>query len=224
MFPSILAGMPAPLPTNLTEENLPHLDALAPILDVRLQGLSFFLVLFFLCAWAFQSVWNWSRTDSSRLSKLTFRQALVLIIGWGMASLVVLTMISGARELMTPGAWQQQGWTYKLADESSPFLDDSKPARREAVERLRFQLFQYATRNEGKFPEKLSDIENETLWSIPQHSGFQFVLVEGKHGNDSNAILVFEPEIETERFVIMTNGMIGSMRSAELEKALTNDK
>ena len=224
MFPSILAGMPAPLPTNLTKENLPHFDALDSIIDSRLQGLSFFLLLFLLCAWAFQWVWNWSRTDSSRLSKLTFRQALVLIFGWGMASLVVLTMISGARELMTPGAWQQQGWTYKLTEEANTLPDDSKPARRETLEQLRFQLFQYAAKNEGKFPDQLTDIKDETIWSIPQHPWFQFMLVEGKHGNDSNAILVFEPEIETERFVIMTNGMIGSMRTAELEKALTNGR
>ncbi len=147
-----------------------------------------------------------------------------MIFGWGMASLVVLTMISGARELMTPGAWQQQGWTYKLADESSPLFDDSKPARRKALEQLRFQLFQYAAKNEGKFPDQLSDIEDETLWSVPQHPEFQFLLVQGKHGNAASTILVFEPEIEAERFVIMTNGMIGSMRTAELEKALTNDK
>lgn len=163
MIPSILAGMPAPLPTNLTKENLPHFDALSPIIDSRLQGLSFFLLLFLLCAAAFQWVWNWSRTDTGRLSKLTFRQALVLIFGWGMASLVVLTMISGARELMTPGAWQQQGWTYKLVNESGPLPDDSKPARRESLEQLRFQLFQFATKHEGKFPDQLSDIEDETL-------------------------------------------------------------
>lgn len=224
MFPSILAGMPVPLPTHLTKESLPHIDALDPIVDSRLQGLSFFLLLFLLCAWAFQWVWNWSRTDSSQLSKLTFRQAFVLIFGWGMASLVVLTMISGARELMTPGAWQQQGWTYKLAEQPRPLSGNSKPARREALEQLRFQLFQYAAMNEGKFPNQLSDITDDALWTIPQHPGFQFMLVEGKHGNDSNAILVFEPEIETERFVIMTNGMIGSMRTTELEKVLNDDK
>jgi hypothetical protein len=27
-------------------------------------------------------------------------------------------MISGARELMTPGAWEKQGVTYRLADQA----------------------------------------------------------------------------------------------------------
>ena len=29
-------------------------------------------------------------------------------------------MISGARELMTPGAWKKEGFTYKLNDEADP--------------------------------------------------------------------------------------------------------
>ena len=29
---------------------------------------------------------------------------------------IVLTMISGARELMTPGAWERNGVTYRLSE------------------------------------------------------------------------------------------------------------
>jgi hypothetical protein len=36
---------------------------------------------------------------------------------WGLLFLLILTMISGARELMTPGAWEKHGSTYRLKDE-----------------------------------------------------------------------------------------------------------
>ena len=36
---------------------------------------------------------------------------------WGSLFVLVLTMISGARELMTPGAWKKDGITYVLEDE-----------------------------------------------------------------------------------------------------------
>ncbi|MEX2173364.1 MAG: hypothetical protein WD872_03320 [Pirellulaceae bacterium] len=39
---------------------------------------------------------------------------------WGLLFVIVLTMISGARELMTPGAWEKQGLTYKLRTEDQP--------------------------------------------------------------------------------------------------------
>lgn len=40
-----------------------------------------------------------------------------LVVLWGLLFIVVLAMISGARELMTPGAWEKQGATYRLAGE-----------------------------------------------------------------------------------------------------------
>ena len=48
------------------------------------------------------------------LPKLNFWRALGLTVLWGLLFMVVLTMISGGRELMTPGAWDRQGATYKL--------------------------------------------------------------------------------------------------------------
>ncbi len=40
------------------------------------------------------------------------------MIIWGLLFVLVLTMISGARELMTPGAWEKEGFTYVLAGEA----------------------------------------------------------------------------------------------------------
>ncbi len=39
-----------------------------------------------------------------------------MVVLWGLLFTVVLAMISGARELMTPGAWEKQGATYRLKE------------------------------------------------------------------------------------------------------------
>ena len=70
------------------------------------------------CASAFrlaiQRVWNASRADFPRLPRLSFGKAVGVVFLWGLLFLLVLTMISGARELLTPGAWRKEGFTYKL--------------------------------------------------------------------------------------------------------------
>ena len=66
-------------------------------------------------------------------------------------------MISGARELMTPGAWEKQGATYRLSTEDSP-APDALAERRAALEQLRTKLFIHAARNEGRFPATASDL------------------------------------------------------------------
>jgi hypothetical protein len=43
--------------------------------------------------------------------------------------LLVLTMISGARELMTPGAWEKKGFTYQLVrDRPAKAADTQAPS------------------------------------------------------------------------------------------------
>ena len=61
-------------------------------------------------------LWNYLAKDFSKLPPMTYRKALAAVTLWGLLFLLVLTMISGARELMTPGAWEKQGATYKLKD------------------------------------------------------------------------------------------------------------
>jgi hypothetical protein len=71
-----------------------------------------------------QLAWNFARRDFDRLPRLSYPRALSVVVLWGLLFIVVLTMISGARELMTPGAWQKKGWTYELA-EPPPVQRDS---------------------------------------------------------------------------------------------------
>ena len=75
---------------------------------MRFQTISFFLLLFLLCSWVIKWIWNAARSDFPRLPHLSFRRAMGLVAVWGLLFLLVLTMISGARELMTPGAWKKE--------------------------------------------------------------------------------------------------------------------
>jgi hypothetical protein len=94
------AGMPS---ANLTE-----------IGQFRFEAISFFAVGLIICAAFIQALWNWLGRDFPRLPKLTYGKACAIVVLWGLLFVIVLTMISGARELMTPGAWAKNGSTYKL--------------------------------------------------------------------------------------------------------------
>ena len=61
-----------------------------------------------------QSLWNSLQKEFTVLPRLTYSRAMVLVSLWGLIFVIVLTMISGARELMTPDAWTRQGWTYNV--------------------------------------------------------------------------------------------------------------
>ena len=104
-----LAGMPSVL-----QENWQASMKLTELTVQRLQAISFFSVGLLICAIAVQFLWNVVAKESNWLPKLTFGKAFVLILLWGSLFVIVLTMISGARELLTPGAWKQEGMIYKL--------------------------------------------------------------------------------------------------------------
>ena len=97
------AGMPAPF-------------RLAELARLRLETISFFLLVFLISALGVKWVWNSLRADFPRLPRLSFGKALGLVGLWGLLFVVVLAMISGARELMTPGAWERKegAATYQL--------------------------------------------------------------------------------------------------------------
>jgi hypothetical protein len=120
---------------------------LTDIARMRVQAISFFLVCFLLSAWVVQGIWNSLRGDFPRLPRLSYRRSLGLVGLWGLLFLLVLTMISGARELMTPGAWRKEGYTYKLDEVKPapvPLLTDAD--RRASIDRLRVALWTYARR------------------------------------------------------------------------------
>ena len=85
----------------------------------RLQAASFFAIGILFSAVVVRWGWNALAVDFPRLPRLTYGKACGVVFLWGLLFIIVLTMISGARELMTPGAWEKQGSTYKVR-ESSP--------------------------------------------------------------------------------------------------------
>lgn len=215
---TVLAGMPAMLPTPYTKDKFPHAKALDHWMDERLQALSFFLLVFVISALAVRMLWNLARKDWPQVPRLSYPRALLFTFIWGLVAIVVLTMISGARELMTPGAWRKQGWTYKLASATvdEPFF---RQKRRAGLERLRLSLMSYAAMHEGKFPTTTEEVDVD--WNIPAHPGFDFLYRPDHAPSTTGELLAFEPELgDEERFVLLTSGLIGTMRTAEIESAL----
>lgn len=127
--PPACAGMPAPLPTEIPRV----LQLSTPALE-RFQSISFFLLVFALCAAAVMLLWNFLQRDFPRLPRLTFGRAAAGVFLWGLLFIIVLTMISGARELMTPRAWEQRGYTYQIAEPPSPSDTASTSSQRPVAE------------------------------------------------------------------------------------------
>ena len=90
--------------------------SLTDVAQLRLEVISFFLLGLLLSACVVMAVWNSLQRDFAWLPRLSFSKACGVVVLWGLLFVVVLTMISGARELMTPGAWEKEGATYKLRE------------------------------------------------------------------------------------------------------------
>lgn len=216
-FPAIAeAGMP-----GITLSNVGRL---------RLNAISFFLVVFFVVAWVIRAVWNYLGHDFAFLPRISYGKAIAAVFLWGVLFILVLTMISGARELMTPGAWEKQGWTYKLAserDREKPPVADSGllPRRRSHIEQLQTALFAYATAHEGHFPE--SQVESRIpaeLWCVPEKLGIEYVYLAGRSSDEREAILAFEPNVYGDSpFVIYAGGRLTQMRPNALRAALESE-
>jgi hypothetical protein len=168
-------------------------------------------------------LWNYVRRDLTFLPRISFGKALAAVILWGLLSFTVLTMISGARELMTPGAWKADGLTYKLASASYAQREDDGPsARRKHLEKLRAALTQFAALHQGRYPSssELAEIPDE-LWLVPDGAGLRYQCIPGLMGSTAGELLVIEPEVEPDRrLVLSTDGEITQKTNAEIAARL----
>jgi hypothetical protein len=192
---------------------------------MRLETLSFFLLVFFLCAAVVQRLWNMLGRDFPRLPRLTYVRAVGLVAVWGLLFLVVLTMISGARELLTPGAWEKVGFTYKLAapkDDATPAGPPIEAMRRERLERLRDALWAYARAHDGKLPAGPTDPDIAAeFWQTPDPSGVAYCYAPGQTPHRGAKPLAWEPRVFGDgQFTLFTSGEIRLLTPAELERAL----
>jgi hypothetical protein len=196
------AGMPS---FNLT-------DAAA----LRIDTLSFFLLLFLLSSLVVWKVWNALRSDFPRLPRLSYRKALGVVGLWGLLFLLVLTMISGARELMTPGAWKKDGATYTLAT-GGP----SEAERRAKLLELSAALAGYAATHDGTFPAANEPSIPAEKWQTAHPSRMKFVYAPGRTTADAGKVLAAEPELFGEsRLVLFVGGSVASMRADEVAALL----
>jgi hypothetical protein len=196
---------------------MPSFD-LNDIVALRLEEISFFLAIFLLCAAGVRWMWNSLAKDFQSLPRLDYRKAVALSGLLGLLMLIVLTMISGARELLTPGAWRKQGATYRLNDPAS------EQVRRQSIESLRAALFAYAERHKGEFPPHDFTPEiPEKLWQAPDQSGTRYVYINHPQPRSGTNIVAFEPPVFGDnRLALFANGEIRMISSPALRESLQN--
>ncbi len=204
-----LAGMPSYLLTEVASQ--------------RFQAISFFLLLFLLVTLAVRALWNRLQRDVPRLPRLGFGAALALVFLWGLGFQLVLSMIAGGRELMTPGAWEKTGATYKLKETELPAEKELVlQARRQRLEELRGALWAYAAEHGREFPP--SDFAPgipEERWRVLGSSGMHFIYVSGHKADAPSAPLAYEPGLfGRERWVLFTDGDIRQLPVEAIHVAL----
>jgi hypothetical protein len=136
---------------------------------------------------------------------------------------LVLTMISGARELMTPGAWEKNGLTYRLKQDVAPpaYKEDGLDGeRRQHLEQLREALWQYARGHDGAFPSATDAEVPPERWLVPGSSR-RYLYVAGQVADRGATPLAYEPDVHgARRLVLMANGEIRVMEVEDILKAL----
>jgi len=197
---------------------------LTDLARLRVQTISFFLVGLLFSSWLVQLLWNYLRRDFVILPRLSYGRALGAVILWGLLFVLVLTMISGARELMTPGAWEKQGLTYRLRQQPAvaPPKMEREQERRESLDRLRIALWDYAQAHRGCFPPSVtaSGIADD-LWLAPGPSHARYLYVGGLVADRDSVPLVYEAGVFGEpRLVLLTNGSVETKTVEEILASL----
>lgn len=208
------AGMPTPV--------------LSEWAQARFEAISFFGVVLLVAAAVVRRLWNSLAGDFSKLPRLSYGKALAAVVLWSMFFAVVLTMIAGARELLTPGAWQKEGLLYKVAErEPAPAAPqpEREQERKEAIERLKASLWHYAAQHGGHFPEQSEAEVAPTLWEVPGAAGMRYLYAAGLAVGDSPRVLAYEPDLfGGPRFVLLANGEIALLPTPELRRKLEGAK
>lgn len=225
---AILACQPATAFAGMPSIQLNDVLQLSDLARLRLQSISFFLAGFLLSSWFIQFLWNRLRGDFASLPRLHYRQALGIVALWGLLFVLVLTMISGARELLTPGAWEKQGNTYRLSKEPAPPV--VAPAvlleqpRKQKLESLRAALWEYAENHDEQFPSDRAALPREK-WQVPDASGMRYLYVSGRQADRGALPLAYEPGIfGSRRFVLFTSGEIKHLEVDEIVLALSREE
>jgi hypothetical protein len=208
---------------GIAQAGMPSIT-LSDIARIRVQTISFFLLGFLLSAFGIQRLWNYLGRDFTALPRLTYRRSLCLTALWGLLFVLVLTMISGTRELMTPGAWEKYGATYRLTNQpDTPTPQEQLDKQRyEKLDLVREHLWQYANLHNNTFPPDPGAANlTGNAWVTPGAFSIAYLYVRGQSLQDMAVPLVYEPDVFGEpRLVLLTNGEIRRMTAVEIAQEL----
>ena len=152
--PAAWAGMPTYMLTDLAK--------------ARIEVISFFLVAMLVLAWGFKVAWNVLGREFTSLPRLRYRSALGLMVVACVLLGLILTMITGARELMTPAAWTKVGATHQVNMADAAPKQWVAGARQQGIERVHAALTTYAMANQGVLPaDRFVDGIDPWIWRIP---------------------------------------------------------
>jgi len=189
------------------------------VVRLRLQDVSFFTVLLLLCGLGVRFLWNYVAKDLPRLPRLSFGRALALTGLLSLFMLLVLSMISGARELLTPGAWRKQGDEYRLSDSAG------EPMRRQSMEALRATLMTFANSHDGNFPshDYVPEIP-EKIWQSPNSKGTRYIYFGGGRVAATNIIACEPLDFGEHRFVLFGSGEIKRLSTTEIRRLVASSQ
>jgi hypothetical protein len=191
---------------------------LTDIARARIDALSFFLFTYLVISWVVKLIWNQLAKSFVSLPRLKYLQALGVVFMTGLMFYVVLTMISGARELLTPGAWEKQGAGYRLREDGPAPL--GKEERRQALRKVQEAIWDYAKAHGGNAPASpLVEGIDRALWNFG--GGGLYCLMPGVRPAVGREILVYEPSAAGgRRFVLLTDGSIEDRSEGTLKQQL----
>lgn len=193
---------------------------LTDIASARIDALSFFIVTYLLICWVVKLLWNHLAKTFTALPRLDYKRALGVVFVTGLMFYVVLTMISGARELLTPGAWEKQGVGYRLRENG--MAEIGKEGRRVRLRELQIAIWAYAKTHDGKAPPgPFADGIASPLWDFP--GGGLYCLMPGVKPGVGRDILIYEPSAAgARRFVLLADGSIEDLAEGELKRRIDN--
>jgi hypothetical protein len=185
------------------------------VVRLRIEDISFFAVLLLVSGLGIRFLWNHVARGLPILPRLSYSRALCLTGLLSLFMLLVLSMISGARELLTPGVWRRQGSAYYVNDPAS------EPLRRQSIETLRATLNAYARDHRGRFPphDFVPEIP-ERIWQSPDHLGTRYIYVAGQTAGTSNLLACEPGHFGDERFALLANGEIRKMKASDIHRAM----
>jgi hypothetical protein len=188
---------------------------------LKLQVISFFCAVLLMFALLIQLLWNYLRRDFTRLPRLSYPKALGITVLWGLLFIIVLAMIAGARELMTPGAWERRpDGGYKLA--GAPPAEGSEAERRAHLQTLRDHLWQFARGHAGQFPahDFVPEIPG-SAWQTPHSSRLRYIYLPGRRADGPGRIVAYEPGVFGEhRFTLYEDGRTELKPLTEIQDAM----